>query len=209
MNVFRAIYPGLFLIHALWILYACGSSSNERAISIGELDKVQSGDARDAPAAPVRDALNATEFMALADCHDLPCVQRFMKDYSLDFLHSGKGEFAAVHRSVVIDTGGNELIMPLSTIYVDVNPQANWRMAHTLHRLELGNQLLNEFLAMGFELIDSGYYRGLGVKRARFTSDQYPGRVLYVASTYQPWNLKGLYRKVTWPCYVFEMYRVD
>lgn len=96
--------------------------------------------------------------------------------------------------------------MPLSTIYVDVNPQASWRMAHTLHRVEPGNQLMEEFKQMGFSFADSGYYRGLKMKRARFISDQYPGKVLYVGSTYQPWNLKGLYRNVTWPCYMFEMY---
>ena len=171
-----------------------------------ELEKVLAEDMKDAPPGPARDALDASTFMSLAACGDLPCVQRFMKDYSNDFIHATKGEFAARHRSVVIDTSGNELIMPLSTIYVDVNPQASWRMAHTLHRVELGNQLMEEFKQLGFSFVDSGYYRGLKMKRARFLSDQYPGRVLYVGSTYRPWNLKGLYRNVTWPCYMFEMY---
>jgi hypothetical protein len=176
-------------------------------VSPEDLERVQAEDMSDAPPPPTKDALPARELMALSACTDLPCVQRFMKDYATDFLHASKGEFAARHRSVVIDTLGNELIMPLSTIYIDVNPQAHWRLAHTLHRAELHLQLMEEFKQMGFSLIDSGYYRGQPVKRARLKSDLYPGWVLYIGATHQPWNLKGLYRNVTWKCYVFEMYR--
>jgi len=175
-------------------------------VSPGELEATRSGDLKDLPPAPSKDALSAGEFMSLAACIDLPCVQQFMKNHSTDFLHAGKGEFASRHRALVIDTAGNELIMPLSTIYVDVNPQAGWRLAHTLHRIEHCTQLMEEFRKMGFAFVDSGYYRGIKMKRARYISALYPGKVLYTCSTFQPWNLKGLYRRVTWSCYVFEMY---
>ncbi len=190
----------------LCILFACSSPSNKRAISLDELDKTQEDELKDAPPAPVRDALSATELMALAACSSLPCVQQFMKDYSADFIHATRGEFAALHRSIVVDTTGDTLVMPLSTIYVDVNPQADWRMAHTLHRADLGNRLMEEFKQIGYVFLDSGYFLGLKNKQARFTSPQYPGRTLYVTSTYEPWRLKGLYKKVTWPCFVFEIY---
>ncbi len=42
----------------------------------------------------------------------------------------------------------------------------------------------------------------------RFASKKYPDRSLYVTSTFAPWYRKGLYtRNVTWPCYVFEVYK--
>lgn len=200
---------GLFKIlsiHTLWLLIACSSPSNKRAISLEDLDEVQAGEMKDAPPASARDALNAMEFMSLTECEDMPCVQQFMIDYSSDFIHARKGEFAALHRSLIIDTAGRELIMPLSTIYVDILPQVRWRVAHTLHRADLYEVLLKEFEQLGFVLVDSGYYRGLPFKQGLFKSPQFPQRKLYVSKTYEPWNLKGLYKSVTWPCFVFEMY---
>ena len=180
--------------------------TNLRGVSFEDLEKVQAEEEKFLSAlAPSHDALTATDLIALADCRTIECVQLFMKDHSNDFFHAAKGEFASSHRSAVVDTAGNELVIPLSTLYVDVNPQASWRMAHTLHRKDLGNNLLEEFKELGFTLADSGYYRGLKGKQARYQSRQFPGKSLYVTSTYSPWYLKGLYQRVTWPCYVFEV----
>ena len=181
--------------------------SNLRGIKLEDLEKVQAEDAKTSAAlAPTHDALTATELIALADCNTIECVQHFMKDHSNDFVHAVKGEFAALHRSLVTDTAGNELVIPLSTLYIDVNPQASWRMAHTVHRRELGNDLLKEFNDLGFTFSDSGYYRGLKYKQARYRSKQFPGKSLFIATTYRPWQWKGLYKNVTWPCVVFEVY---
>jgi hypothetical protein len=200
----RVFHGGIVLM--LLGLCACSSPSNDRAIDSKDLEKVQAAEAQNAPAGPVRDALTASELIALADCDNLACVQLFMKDHNSDFVHASRGEFAALHRSLVKDTSGRELIMPLSTLYADVNPQASWRLAHTLHKRELSSQLLDEFYSLGFTLIDSGYYRGIRGKQARFASAQYPDKILYTSLTFQPWYWKGLYKKVTWPCYVFEVY---
>lgn len=197
------------ILFAICALYACSSPSNSRAINIKDLEKVQAAEAQSAPAAPVRDALTAAELIALADCLDLACVQLFMKDHSSDFVHATKGEFAALHRSLVIDTTGRELVMPLSTLYVDINPQADWRLAHTLHRKELGNRLMDEFQRLGFALVDSGYNRNIKAMQARFVSEQYPGKMLYASHTFRPWYWKGLYKNVTWPCFVFEVYTIQ
>lgn len=158
---------------------------------------------------PDKDVLTAEELVALSSCTSLACVQGFMKNRSNNFLYAVKGEFAARHRSLVYDTAGNGLIMPLSTVYVDVSPQAYWRMAHTLHREDLADQLLREFQQLGFRFMDSGYFRGWRIKRARYLSEEFPGRVLYVARSFSPWNLRGLYRNVSWVCFVFEMYGED
>ncbi|AXY76364.1 hypothetical protein D3H65_21240 [Paraflavitalea soli] len=201
-----ALYRGL--ICCLVGLCACSSPANKRAIDIKDLKKVQAAEAQNAPPEPARDALTAAELIALAECRNLDCVQFFMKNLSDDFVHATKGEFAALHRSLVIDTSGKELIIPLSTLYVDINPQASWRLAHTLHRKEMSNRLLDEFQRLGFVLVDSGYNRNIKGVRARFTSLQYPGKVLYTSHTYQPWYWKGLYKYVTWPCFVFEVYNI-
>lgn len=191
-------------------LCSCSSPSNKRAIDTDELEKVQAADrAEQEQYAPKRDALSAVELIELADCGNLPCVQLYMKDRDRDFVHATKGEFAALHRSAVTDTTGTELVIPLSTLYADVNPQATWRLAHTLHRKETGNRLLGEFQQLGFVFVDSGYFiaGGLKGKQAHFTSPKYPDKNLYITATYHPWYRKGLYsNKVTWPCYVFEVY---
>ncbi len=192
----------------LFFLAACSSPSNKRAVSIDELEKVQAEDEKELKAvAATRDALTAIELIELADCNTLSCIQLFMKDRSPDFFYAKKGEYAAQHRSVVMDTTDAELIMPLSTFYVDVNPQASWRAAHTLHKKELGDKLFDEFTQLGFKLVDSGYYLGIKSKQQRYVSEKYPGKSLYVTITYEPWYFKGLYgNKVTWPCFVFEVY---
>ena len=198
---------GYYLAILFGLHVSCGSPSNQRGVTIDELEKVQHDAGSEAGPGPSKDALTAKELIALADCRDLPCVQLYMKDHSEDFIHAKKGEFAALHRSVVVDTGGRELIMPLSTLYVDVNPQASWRIAHTLHRKEMGENLLNEFKQLGFALKDSGFYRGLRYRQWRYISDSYPGISVFLGTTFSPWNLKGLYRDVSWPCVVFEVYR--
>ncbi|MBN8865077.1 MAG: hypothetical protein J0H92_17010 [Sphingobacteriales bacterium] len=207
MKIIRPALPVCFIC----ILFACSSPSNRRAVSTDELEKVQAADsAAQQQYAATRDALSATELIELADCADLSCVQLYMKDRDNDFVHARKGEFAALHRSIVTDTAGNEFVMPLSTLYADVNPQASWRLAHTLHRKQTGDRLLGEFQQLGFAFVDSGYFIGGGLKgrQARFSSPEYPGKNLYITATYHPWYMKGLYNnKVTWPCYVFEVYK--
>ncbi|HEX6181939.1 MAG TPA: hypothetical protein VFZ47_11885 [Chitinophagaceae bacterium] len=185
-------------------LFACSSASNDRAVGVEDLEKVQAEDASQVTS-PTRDALTASELIALADCKSLECVQLFMKDHSNDFVHASKGQFAALHRTSITDTAGNTFVMPVSTLYVDVNPQASWRMKHTLHRLELSDQLLKEFESLGFQLADSGTGETPKNKQLRYYSPQYPGKVLYRSITYRPWYQKGLYTNVTWPCYVFEV----
>lgn len=191
------------------VLLSCGSSSNERAVSIDELDKVQAAEkAEMAAVTPARSVLTATELIDLADCADLPCVQLFMKDRGRDFIHAKTGEFASQTLAYINDTAGQQLQMPVSTFYVATGPQASWRAAHTIHDKDAGNKLFAEFHQLGFKLIDSGNFLGLKNKQLRYASDKYPGKDLYVTSTFQPWYLKGLYnRKITWPCYVFEVYK--
>jgi hypothetical protein len=185
-------------------LFACSSASNDRAVRVEELEKVQAEDTSHLRP-PTKDALTASELIALADCKSLECVQLFMKDHSNNFVHASKGEFAALHRTSITDTAGNKLVLPISTLYIDVNPQASWRMAHTLHRLDLSNQLLKEFERLGFQPADSGYSAGAKNKELRYYSPQYPGKILFRTVTCRPWNQKGLYKNVTWPCYVFEV----
>lgn len=193
------------LMMCMAAILGCGSPSNERSVRLDELDSVQQATNNNMPPGPQRDILSADELISLADCSDLPCVQQFMKERSSDFIHARKGEFAALHRSVVKDTAGNELVMPLSTLYADVNPQASWRLAHTVHKLELGNQLMQEFHQLGFRFADSGNYTSVPVMQAKYISAQRPGKVLYVAATFEPWYQKGLYTRVSWPCWVFEV----
>lgn len=199
-------YIVIFVVGAAYLsIRECVDGRKERSpeIEIAHEDVSQIN-----AATATRDALTATELIELADCGSLQCVQLYMKDRSPDFVHASKGEFAAQRRSVVTDTAGNELVMPLSTFYIDINPQANWRAAHTIHKKELGDKLLEEFKQLGFQLVDSDYYLGIRNKQYRYVSSAYPGKSLYVTSTYEPWYRKGLYNtKVTWPCFVFEVYR--
>jgi len=198
----------IFYTAIILLITACGSPPNKRALSLDELEKAQAEDEKEIEAVTAtRDALTTVELIELADCSSLNCVQLFMKSLSPDFFYAQKGEFAAQHRSTVIDTAGNELVMPLSTFYVDTNPQAGWRAVHTIHKREIGNRLLEEFQLLGFQLVDSGYYLGIKSMQQRYSSTKYPGKSLYVTATYEPWYRKGLYdRSVTWPCYLFEVY---
>jgi hypothetical protein len=197
------------LVVVTFIVLSCKSDSNKRAVDLNELEQVQSrNEDEESLLASTREALYATELIELADCSDINCVQLFMKDRSTEFFHARKGEFAAKHRTAIKDTAGNELIMPVSTFYVDVNPQASWRAAHTIHKIEVGNKLLEEFHKLGFMLVDSGHFVGIKSIQQRFTSAQFPGRSLYITSTFAPWWKKGLYNtNVTWPCFVFEVYK--
>jgi hypothetical protein len=189
-------------------MVACSNSADKRAVTLEELKAQQAEDQSEwEKYTPKRDILTAVELIALADCNTLSCVQLFMKDLSPDFFHGKKGEFSATHRSTVIDTAGNELIIPLSTFYVDVNPQAQWRAAHTVHTKALGDTLYNEFIQLGFEFVEEGYYLGIKSKQQRYVSKNYPDKSLYITATFNPWGFKGLYKNnVTWPCYVFEVY---
>jgi len=99
------------------------------------------------------------------------------------------------------------LLMPLSTLYVDINPGAGWRLAHTLHNYDFSSRLIKEFQDLGFSVIDSAYNRSMKNNRQHFISRDYPNVDLYLTMTYIPWTWKGLYKKVTWPCYVFEVYK--
>ncbi len=208
MQIRRLVNYFLPAVLAIW-LAACSSPANKRAVSLDELEKVQEEDEKELKRFTAnRDALTALELIELANCNDLACVQLFMKGVSPDFYHAQKGEFAAQHRSTIVDTAGNELVMPVSTFYVETSPQASWRAAHTIHKKDQGDKLLQEFQLLGFKLVDSGYYLGIKSIQQRYVSDKYPGKSLYITATYEPWYRKGLYnRAVTWPCYMFEVYK--
>jgi hypothetical protein len=198
-----------FILLVLCSLAACSNPTNKRAVSLDELDSIQSEDKTTMEQlAPRRNMLTASELVDLADCEDLSCVQLFMKNISTDFVQGRKGEFYAAQRIIIKDTSGNELAIPASTFYVDVNPQASWRAAHTVHTKERADSLLNEFKKINFTLVDEGYFLGIKSKQQRYTSPEYRGKSLYITATFQPWHFKGLYEnKVTWPCYVFEVYK--
>jgi hypothetical protein len=194
--------PCTYLILTCVLVTACTSSSNKPA---DDLDKVAAE--QQAAPRPARNILSATEFIALSACSDLPCVQLFMKDLSADFVHAKKGEFASLYRLAVTDTTGKSLDIPMSTLYVAVDPGADWRMAHTLHNKALSDQLLQEFAAEQFTVSDSLYSKKNGGYKYHYRSDQYPGLVLTQFKTFEPWHARGLYYTVTWPCYVFELYK--
>lgn len=150
--------------------------------------------------------IRAAEFIELSGCSDLLCVQLFMKGLSTDFVHAKKGEFASQGRLVATDTTGDGLDIPVSTLYVTVEADVAWRMAHTLHNKALSEQLLQEFAAENFLLSDSLYSRKNAGYKYHYRSDKYPGLVLTQFKTFEPWRARGLYYTVTWPCYVFELY---
>ncbi|MCF3110827.1 hypothetical protein LL912_18730 [Niabella sp. CC-SYL272] len=209
LRLLAALLIGGLPIYACSVaLSSCASPSNRRRADAGDLEKVQKADrAALEPYTPQRDVLTAIELIELADCRSLPCVQLFMKARDRDFVHASKGEFAALHRSAVADTEGKELVMPLSTFYVATEPQASWRAAHTVHQQVQANQLAAEFDSLQFTLFDSAYYLGLPDIQKHYTSPLFPDKHLYITATYQPWYRKGLYEnKITWPCYIFEVY---
>ncbi|MGC4104009.1 hypothetical protein [Ferruginibacter sp.] len=194
-------------VFVLLLQVACSNPTNKRAVSINELDSIQAQDkATLEQMAPKHDRLTAEELLALADCKDISCVQLFMKEHTTDFVYPFKGEFNAAKNIIVKDTSGNELTLPASTFYVDVNPQASWRTAHTVHTTKMADSLLNEFRALGFEAVDKDHINALDSKN-RYVSKKYPDKSLYVTLSFHPWYFKGIYKgPVKWTCYVFEVY---
>ena len=182
----------------------CKSNSNKRAVNLEDLDQVIATE-QQSQTGSSRSILTATELIELSACNDLPCVQLFMKDLSADFVHAKKGEFASLYRYAVLDTGGNSIVIPMSTLYVTVDAGADWRMAHTLHTKVLSDQLLQEFTAAKFLLTDSVYSNKSAGFIYRYSSVEHPGLVLSQTKTFAPWRGRGLYYTVTWPCYVFEL----
>ena len=185
---------------------ACSSNSNDRAVKVEDLEKAAAEDRQQAPPAPSRSALSAKELIELAGCRDLACVQLYMKDRSSDFVHAKKGEFASLYRSAVVDTTGQSLVMPMSTLYIATDPGASWRMAHTVHTAALSKGLMDEFTAAKFVLTDSSYNRFTRSYYYHYNSGLYPNLNMYHTRTFNPWGFKGLYVKVTLPCYVYEVY---
>ncbi len=202
----KIILPCTRFILLCLLLSSCKSNSNKRAINPEDLDKAAIAEQQSTPG-QVRSTLNAAELIALSACKDLPCVQLFMKDRSSDFVHAKKGEFASMYRSAVTDTSGKSLVIPMSTLYVTVDAGADWRMAHTVHTKTLSDQLLQEFAAVKFQLSDSVYSNKSTEFKYHYRSAQYPGLVLSQTKTFAPWRARGLYYTVTWPCYVFELYK--
>ncbi len=196
------------LLFCLAIITSCGGPSQNRAVKMEDLDKAIANDQQNAVAAPTRSRLTAKELIALSDCNDLDCVQYFMKALSTDFVHAKKGEFATLYRSAVTDSAGASLIIPMATLYTDINPDAAWKLTHTVHRAALSQELLSEFAAANFQLEDSVYSRAYQAYNYRYYSAQYPGLEMIHTTTYSPWKAKGLYMNVTWPCYVFEVRRL-
>lgn len=199
--------PSLYVL-ALAGMIACGNPGSKKGISPEELDSVQAAYHNELAAVTAkRNMLSAGDLIALSGCRDLNCIERYMKNLSPDFIYLKKGEWAAQQHITLADTSGNELTFPASTFYVDINPQASWRAAHTVHTKEQGDSLLSGFKSLGFQLAGEGYYLGLKSKQQRYISEKYPGTSLYITATFRPWGLKGLYaNKITWPCYVFEAY---
>ncbi len=201
----KYILPCTCFLFMYLLFTSCKSNANRRTVSLEDLDKVAAAD-QQATTGQVKSTLTATEFIDLSACKDLPCVQLFMKDRSSEFAHAKKGEFASLYRSAVMDTSGNSLVIPMSTLYVTVDAGADWRMAHIIHTGALSDQLLQEFTAAKFLLFDSLYSRKTAAFIYRYRSAQYPSLVLSQTKTFTPWHARGLYYTVTWPCYVFELY---
>lgn len=202
----RLFHQFCFLV--LCGLTACSNPTNKRAVSLNELDSIQAEDKTTLEQlAPKRDMLTAAELVTLADCGDLACVQLFMKDHSEDFIQAYKGEFNATLHISIHDTSGNELTVPASTLYMYADPQAAWRIAHTVHTKKMTDSLMNEFKELGFEPVDKEHVPAIDIKD-RYVSAKYPGKDLNVTPSFHPWYFKGLYKgKVTWPCYVIEVYK--
>lgn len=202
------LFLHLLLIIALTGIISCGSPHPNRSVRPGALGYVQVQYNNEVEAnAAKRDILSPIELMDLSDCESLYCLQQKMKNLVPGFIYLKKGEWTAQHRITLTDTSGKELTLPVSTFYVDVNPQATWRAVHTIHIRALGDSLLNGFKRLGFQKVDEGPYAGINNKRQCYLSEKYLNKSLYITTSFQPWHLKGLYNnKVTWPCYMFEVY---
>ena len=190
---------------AVFVFSSCGSKSNKRAVKAEDLDKVMQEEAANA-AGPARSMLSAEEMRQLYNCNDAACVQLYMKEKATDFVHAKKGEFASLNRGEVKDSAGNGLLMPFSTLYYSSEPGATWRLAHTVHKKELSDALLNEFINKGFVIADSFRYYATSAKCYRYVSAQFPGQLLYYSPTYTPWYMKGIYMRPSWVSYVFEIH---
>ncbi len=192
-----------------WYIYhKPGNPTNNTAVDLNELEAFQTEEQRELEKyAAKRDILSAIELIELSDCTELNCIQLRMKNKQPDFVHAKKGEFVSQSRGTIKDTIGNELIVPLSTFYVEVNAQATWKAAHTLHNKALADRLLNEFFALGFQFTDKRYYTDVKAEGSRYVSEKYPGKSLYVTATHNPWSYKDLYLGgASWPCWMFEVY---
>ena len=187
------------------LLAGCGSKSNKRAVNAEDLDKVMQEEAAMDPTGPTRSSLSATEIIELSQCADIACLQLYMKDKSADFVHAKKGEYASQNRGTVMDSSSNAMIIPFSTLYYENNTGATWRIAHTVHKKELADKLLADFAKKGFQLVDSVRYYATSSRSYRYSSEQFPGQVLYYSPTYTPWYMKGLYLGAKWMSYVFEV----
>jgi len=193
------LLPRTHFILIILLFGACTSNSNKYAEDAAAQQATRQ----------VRNILSAAEFIELSACDDLLCVQLFMKNFSADFIHAYPGEFGSLNRLIVTDTLGDTLNIPMSTLYVSVDPGADWRMAHTLHNKDFSDYLLQEFADHQFLLSDSVYSRKNKGYKYHYRSDQYPGLVLSHFKTFEPWRARGLYYTVTWPCYVFELHKVQ
>ncbi|HMU46755.1 MAG TPA: hypothetical protein PKC72_10330 [Chitinophagaceae bacterium] len=187
------------------ILSSCGSKSNKRAVKAEDLDKIMEEENANAPTVPVRSTLSASEFIQLSECGDISCVQLFMKEKTKDFFYARKGEYYSNNRGIVVDSADAEKIMAFSTLYFASEPSATWRIAHIIHKKELADTLLDDFNKKGFMLADSIRYYATQTIAYRYTSELFPGAVLYYSSTYKPWYGKGIYLVSNWKCYVFEV----
>lgn len=197
------------VVAAVLLLASCGSKSNSRAVKAEDLDKIMQEEAAGAPAGPARSILSAGELLELFNCNEAACVQMYMKERAADFVHAKKGEFASLTRGEVKDSAGNGLLMPFSTVYFSSEPGTDWRLAHTLHKKELSDELLAGFKNKGFILVDSFRYHATAARCYRYSSAQFPGLVLYHSPTFTPWYKKGLYLRPAWQSFVFEIHRLQ
>lgn len=190
------------------INYRSGSPTDKTALTLDELETFQAEEQKELEKYTAkRDALTAVELIELSDCSDLSCVQLYMKNKQPDFIYAEKGEYGSRHRGAVKDTTGKEIIISLSTFYVETNAQASWKAAHTLHSKTLADSLMNEFSALGFQFADKRYYADVKAEGSRYVSEKYPGKSLYVTATFNPWQYKNLYLGgVSWYCWMFEVY---
>ena len=190
---------------------SCRSRSNERSVKVEDLDRVMREEKEAESKEPVVSTLSVNDLVELSNCKDASCVQLFMKNKDQSFFYGKKGQFASLNRGVVADSSGNELIMPFSTLYFEVNTNvgATWRLAHILNKKQLSDQLLAAFISNGFALQDSIRYYATNAKCYRYTSEKFPGKYLYFSPTYKPWIREGLYQNVTWLCYVFEIHDIE
>ena len=186
-----------------------GSPNNKRAVSLSQLEMLQNKEEAFYKAlSPRSNSLSAAALIELANCSTISCIELYMKDSGQDFIYGRKGEYAAKLSVTINDTAGKEWTMPASTFYIEVNPQASWKVAHTLHSKVIADSLLNVFIKMGFQLADKRFYADVAGEGYRYTSVQYPGIGMYVSTSFKPWYFKGLYHnKITWPCYMFQVYK--